>query len=113
MPKRAARLICRASTQQPAKADKLPSVPEDGDDEAPHADAALSNSRPGLPVTEGEFPIAHSPEPETAGEQAAPDSDSDSDATTDYEGKGLSSEDEYYGLTTGQSFPDMTLLDSR
>ena len=31
---------------QPAKVDKMPSLPEDGDDEAPHPDAASSNSRP-------------------------------------------------------------------
>ena len=45
---------------------------------------------PGLPVTEGEFPVAQSPVPDTPGEQAAPDSDSDSDATNDYEGQGFS-----------------------
>ena len=53
--------------QQPAKVEKMPSLPEDGDDEAPHPDAASSNSQPGLPVTEGEFPIAQSPEPDTPG----------------------------------------------
>ena len=61
--------------------EKMPSLPEDGDDEAPHPDAASSNSQPGLPVAEGEFPIAQAPEPDTPGEQAAPDSDSDSDST--------------------------------
>ena len=82
--------------QQPAKVDKLPSPPEDGGSEAPHPDAASSNSRPGLPVAEGAFPIARSPEPDTPGEQAAPDSDSDSDATIDYEGQGLASEDVFF-----------------
>ena len=88
----------------------MPSLPEDGDDEAPHPDAASSNGRPGLPVTEGEFPIAQSPEPDTPGEQAAPDSDSDSDATIDYEGQGLSSEDVFFAVPKGQSFPDIPLL---
>ena len=96
--------------QQPAKVDKMPSLPEDGDDEAPHPDAASSNSRPGLPVTEGEFPIAQSPEPDTSGEQAAPDSDSDSDATIDYESQGVSSEDVFFAVPKGQSFPDIPLL---
>ena len=94
--------------QQQAKVDKLPSLPEDGDDEAPHPDAASSNSRSGLPVTEGEFPIAQSPEPDTPGEQAAPDSDSD--ATIDYEGQGLSSADVFFAVPKGQSFPDIPLL---
>ena len=72
------RAINLLGQQQPAKADKLLSAPEDGDDEAPHP-------RPGLPVTQGEFPIAHAPEPEAPGKQAAPDSNADSDATIDYE----------------------------
>ena len=77
-------------------------------DEAPHPDAALSNSRLGLPVTEGEFCPFFS-EPDTSGEQAAPDSDSDSDATTDYEGQRLSSEDVFFAVPKGQSFPNIPL----
>ena len=80
----------------------MPSLPEDGDDEAPHPDAASSNSRPGFPVTEGEFPIAQSPD--------APDSDSDSDATIDYEGQGLASEDVFFAVPKCHSFPDIPLL---
>ena len=96
--------------QQPVKADELPSAPEDGDDEAPHADAASSNSQPGLPLTEREFPIAQSPETDTPGEQAAPDSDSESDATIDYsEGQGLSSEDVFFAVPKGQAFPNIPI----
>ena len=85
----------------------------------------VGRSRPGLPVTEVEFPIAQSPEPDTPGEQAAPDSDSNSDATIDndcwrdatpgdehthdatidYEGQGLSSENVFFAVPKGQSFP--------
>ena len=61
-------------------------------------------------ISEGEFPIAQSPEPNTPGEQAAPDSGSDSDATIDYEGQGLSSEDVFFAVPKGQSLPDIPLL---
>ena len=87
----------------------MPSLPEDGDGEAPHPDEASSNSRPGLPVTQGDFPIAQSPEPDTPGEQAAPGSDSVI-LMPPLTIKAKVSEDVFFAVPKGQSFPDIPLL---
>ena len=61
-------------------------VDSPGEPPAPSEPASSSNSRPGLPVTEGEFPIQPTEVPQGDPGPAIPDADSDtdSDATRDY-----------------------------
>ena len=69
--------------------------PVEEDDSPPSNEPGQSSSGPaavpGLPVTEGEFPIQQTPVPATSSDPPVPaqSADSDSDAAVDYEGQGL------------------------
>ena len=77
--------------QSAGKKDPLPECDFPTSDEPASSSSSGPVAVPGLPVTEGEFPIQQTPLPEPTQEPPVPDADgdSDSDATVDYREDGL------------------------